>query len=160
MNKKGQIFGMSFTTIFSILLIIAFIIIAFIAIRYFLGIGECSEVGLFYRDLQEEVDDIYFGGQVVDKGFEIKLPSGIGKVCFANLSEKITNQEDYSAMDAGNKNHNVFLVLFQKACNLGSNKINHINMTEITKNSNPWCVDVSRELRLKKDFYDKYVRIE
>ncbi len=159
-NKRGQIFGMSFRTIFSIILIIVFLAVAFIAIRYFLNIGDCTRVGFFYRDLQEEVDNIYFGGQVVDKEFKINLPSGIRRVCFANLSEPITNFVDYADMDAGNLNHNIFLVPFQKACDLGSNKIKHINMTEITLKDNPWCVDVTRNLRLKKEFYDKYVRIE
>jgi hypothetical protein len=39
-------------------------------------------------------------------------------------------------------------------------KIEHINITKITETRNPYCVDVSRDLILKKGFYDKFIMVE
>jgi len=161
MQKRGQhTVGLPFGLIFSIFLIVLFIIIAFIAINHFLDIGRCSEVGRFYEDLQSEVNSA-LSQQLTETEFEINLPSGINKICFSNLSSTISNLEDYEII----KNYyvyeaNLFLIPPEKACNMPYKLISHINISEITTNKNPYCVDVSRNLKLKKDFYDKSVLIE
>ncbi len=160
MNKKGQqIMGLPFSMIFAIFLIIAFIVIAFIAIKYFLTLGGCGGVGLFYDNFQEKINDAW-KSQGSEFNYEIDLPSGITRICFGNMSGDINNYEDYGLLQGFDYEDNLFLIPQKEACNMGSKFIEHLNIDEITKTKNPWCVDVSYVLRIKKDFYDKSVRVE
>ena len=161
-NKKGQqVMGMPFSMIFAIFLIIVFIVIAFIAVKSFLDIGRTSGVGMFYDELQDAVSDA-MGGQSSEASFKIDLPSNIKRVCFANLSATITNSgpeydsiKNYDVYDA-----NVFLVPPEYAQNMQWKLIKYINITKITLNKNPYCVDVDNGLKIKKGFYDKLVWVE
>ena len=164
-SKRAQhTVGLPFGIIFAIFLIIVFIVIAFIAIRHFLDIGECSSVGLFYDELQGEVDDVW-ATQESDSVFEIDLPSGVQKVCFGNLTDEITQTDavlnDYDEISIYKyQEANIFLIPPGEACEMQFTKIEHINITKITETRNPYCVDVSRDLVLKKGFYDKFVVVE
>lgn len=151
--------GIPFGIIFAIFLIVVFIVIAFVAVNHFLDIGKCSGVGLFYDELQEKVDEAW-SSQSSSFDFEVDLPSGIEKVCFGNLSAEITdpNIEEYrEILNYEVYEANTFLVPPEKACNMAWKQINHINISKITESRNPYCVDVSRDLKIKKDFYDKLV---
>lgn len=161
-NKKAQqTMGLPFSLIFAIFLIIVFLIVAFIAIKNFLNIGSTTDVGLFYKEFQEEVTKAW-QGQSSETNFEIDLPSGIEKVCFANLSAKITGSPlDYQHI----RNYNVyeantFLIPPEKAQKMEWKQIDHLNITKITEKSNPYCVEVSNGLKIHKGFYDKLVWVE
>lgn len=160
-DKRAQhIIGMPFGIIFSIFLIVIFIIIAFIVVKHFLSIGSCAEVGIFYEDFQKKINEAWVS-QSSESEVDIAVASGITAVCFANLSAKITEQENYGII----KNYdvydaNLFLLPPEKACNMPYKKIEHINITKITESKNPYCIDVSKKLKIKKDFYDKLVSIE
>jgi hypothetical protein len=162
MDKVGQQgIGMGFGMIFSIFLIIVFFIVAFIAINSFLDIGDSASVGMFYDELQNAVDNS-IRSQSSEKVFDIRLPSGIEKVCFANLSSAITNKgreydliEMYEVYDA-----NVFLVPPRYAENMAWKYIDYVNISATIEGANPYCVDVDNGLLIKKSFYDKYVVIE
>jgi hypothetical protein len=161
-SKKGQqTMGLPFGMIFAIILMIVFVVIAFIAVKSFLDIGKSSGVGMFYRELQDAVDDAR-RGQSSEAGFDIDLPSGIESVCFANLSAEVTNPgaeydaiKNYDVYDA-----NTFLVPPEFSQNMQWKLINGINVTRITSVENPYCVDVDDGLVIKKGFYDKLVWIE
>ncbi len=153
--------GMPFEIIFAIFLIVVFVVIAFIAVGYFLDIGRSSSVGIFYRDFQATVDDA-MRGQSSEFGFEIDLPSEIKEICFANLSAEITNRGDeydairnYDVYEA-----NVFLVPPEYAQNMQWKLIDRINISKITENKNPYCVDADGELKIVKGFYDKLVWVK
>ena len=155
-KKAQETMSMPFSVIFSFFLIIVFIIVAFIAAKSFLDFGSCSSVGLFYDDLQSKIDEAWHSYKS-DFEFEIVLPSGVEKVCFANLSEKITGTKadyelikDYDVYDA-----NVFLVPSGATCDLPYKNIQHINISLITQAKNPYCVEVSKKLRIQKDI-DKF----
>ncbi|NPE27042.1 hypothetical protein HNV12_03505 [Methanococcoides sp. SA1] len=161
-NKRGQqTMGMPFGMIFAIFLIIVFVVIAFMAVGSFLDIGKSAGVGLFYDELQDAVDDA-MRSQSSERDFEIDLPSGVEKICFANLSSRITNPgADYNAI----RNYevydaNTFLVPPEKAQNMQWKLIERINVSKITEARNPYCVEVGNGLVIKKDFYDKLVLIE
>lgn len=161
-NKSGQsIMGLPFGIIFSIILIVVFIMAAFFAINHFLEISKCTQVGEFYDDLQKNVNDAMASGGS-EFTFKTSLPSGIQKICFANLSAPITgDKEDYEAM----KNYdvydaNTFLLPSGKTCGMQYKLIQRINVSEITKMKNPYCVDVARDLVIKKEIYGKYVIIK
>lgn len=161
-GKKGQeAVGMSFGMIFAIFLIVVFMMFAFMAIKFFLGLGESASVGLFYDELQEAVMKSV-QGQESDRKFVINLPGAITQVCFANLSARITNPgaehdaiRNYDVYDA-----NTFLIPPEKAQNMQWKLIDRINISKITAVKNPYCVDVDDGLVIKKGFYDRLVLIE
>jgi hypothetical protein len=161
LNKRGQEnLGMPFGMIFAIFLMIVFIVIAFIAVDSFLDIGNSSGVGMFYRELQDAVDDAR-RGQSSEAEFDVNLPSGIEKVCFANLSAAVTNPgaeydaiKDFEVYDA-----NVFLFPPEYGQNMRWKLIKGINVTATTFVKNPYCVDVNDGLIIVKGFYDKLVWI-
>ena len=159
-KKAQQGVGMGFGIIFAIFLIIVFFIVAFIAINSFLEIGDSASVGMFYDELQDVVNDA-IRSQSIEKTFKVNLPSGIDTVCFANLTAAITNKGSeydaikiYEVYDA-----NVFLVPPKYADNMAWQHIDHLNISAITENKNPYCVEVVKGLLIKKDFYDKHVII-
>lgn len=160
-NKSGQqTMGLPFGMIFAIALIVVFVVIAFIAIGGFLDLGRTAGVGLFYEELQGAVDEAW-SGQSGEFTFKIDLPSGIEEVCFGNLSDNPNNDPKYKEIlnyyvyDA-----NTFLYPPGEAEGMPWKLIQHIDISEITKNKNPYCVPVDQDLRIKKDFYDKLVIIE
>jgi len=162
MKKRGQAnVGMPIGMIFSLFLIAVFLVIAFIAVKSFLGTGRLSEIGIFYNDLQDTVDKAW-QGQSGSKHFQINLPSGIEKVCFADLNNPvITPGQDYEHLrDFEVYDANVFLIPPQKAEGFEWHLIERINITTITETRNPYCVDVEEGLTIKKGFYDKYITIE
>ncbi len=162
MGKSGQqTMSMPFGMIFAIFLIIIFIVIAFVAISTFLDFGRTANVGIFYQDLQKAVDNAMHG-QNVETDFDIQLPGGIVRVCFANLSAPINGAEtDYNMIERFSVYEaNTFLVPPKEAEGFEYKEIQNINISRITKNKNPYCVDVSRPLRIKKGFYDRQVTIE
>ena len=153
--------GLPFGMIFAIILIVVFVVIAFIAVGYFLDIGRASGVGLFYRELQGVVDDA-MRGQSSEVGFDIDLPSKVLFVCFANLSGEITNRgaeyeaiRNYDVYEA-----NVFLVPPEFAENMQWKFVEHLNVGKITESENPYCVSADGELRVGKGFYDKLVWVK
>ena len=93
-NKRGQtVFGMSYGVIFSIFVIVFIVAVAFIAIRHFMGLNSCTQIGLFYDSLQQEVERGWSSGSGrYLKNFEGSLPisgffsSNLKEVCFGNLS--------------------------------------------------------------------------
>ena len=162
LNKRGQqTMGLPFGVIFALFLIIVFVVIAFIAVGYFLDIGRSSEIGLFYEDFQAAIDDAW-AGQSSETTFEINLPSAIDKICFANLSAAISAPgEDYNEIkDYEFYDSNVFLLPTGSAEGMPRKTIDHLNIEEITSVKNPYCVDVDQGLTIKKGFYDKLVVVQ
>ena len=161
-NKKGQqAVGMSFGMIFAIFLIIVFVVIAFMAVNSFMDLGESASVGMFYEELQEAVNDA-LQSQESDRKFAMNLPGGVEKICFGNLSASITNPgEDYDAIkDYVVYEANTFLLPPEKAAGMSWKHIDRINVAKITENSNPYCVDVDVDLKIRKEFYDRLVWVE
>jgi hypothetical protein len=161
MKKRGQLFGMPFTTIFSIFLIAIFIVVAFFAIKYFLNIRRCSEMGLFTDDFQNEITSAWQSPSSY-KTFIRSLPSGIEYVCFADLSKEAdavgVEREIYQELKR-NADYTVNLFFYprKKACIPYAN-IEHINMTM----SNPYCFPVENgkvEIKIEKEFYDPLVKV-
>jgi hypothetical protein len=161
-GKRGQqTMGMPFGMIFAIFLIIVFVVIAFIAMGGFLDIGRASSVGLFYDEFQEAVDEAW-SGQSGEFDFKIDLPDAITELCFANLSDVITNKDltykeilNYDVYEA-----NTFLAPPEAAEGMQWKLINHLDIAKITSQENPYCIPVKKTLRIKKGFYDKLVMVE
>jgi hypothetical protein len=114
---------------------------------------------LFYSDLGGKINNAWKSTQVEEE-FKISLPSAVEKVCLANMSARITNQQDAKEIMSYNPDSNVFLIPASGACDMSSKTIAHLNIQEITKNKNPYCVPVSSNLRIVKGIYDKLVVIQ
>jgi hypothetical protein len=125
MNKRGQtIFGLSFGMVFSILIIIMIIAVAFYAINSFLDIDKCAQAGLLFESVQDEIDRAWTSGQYSQTHYE-KFPSGISEVCFGDISlpeiAPITNSEHFEFYQAfndadPNAGTNMFLYPIEEAC--------------------------------------------
>lgn len=162
-NKRGQqAIGMSFGMIFAIFLIVVFVVIAFIAVNSFLDIGGTASVGLFYDELQDAVSNALRSGES-NRKFAIDLPSGIEKICFANLS-MLPKNDDYGDYDVISDYEfyeaNTFLVPPEKAQGMAWKLIDRIDVSKITEDRNPYCVDVDDGLKIRKEFTSRLVWIE
>ncbi len=149
-NKRGKraqhLFGLPFSVIFSILLIIFFIVIAFIAIRHFLDLRNCTQIGLFIEDLQADVDKAW-GSQSSSFEFSGRLPGSLDYVCFANLSNSVSDgsleETVYNEISIYEyTNSNLFFYPREKACDIPYYNIKHIDIRGITDLKNPYCIKI------------------
>ena len=91
MEKKGQL-KLSFGMIFSIILVILFLVFAFYAIQKFLSMQEQVQLNQFKEDFQGEINKLWQSTQG-SKNLEYKLPSKTTSVCFDNgISIKLNNR--------------------------------------------------------------------
>lgn len=162
-GKRGQgVFGMSFGMIFSIILIIFILAAAFFVIRNFLNLSECADTGLFYDDLQNEVDKAWKSSFYQDV-FEVKLPSRITYVCFGGLEQEpgsATEKEkqDELKSDYFGRGNNVFLYPNSKACDsrLASYNLTHVDIEKF------FCISESGgklSVKLEKGSFDALVKV-
>lgn len=147
-SKKGQgIFGMSFGFIFSIILIIALIGVTMYAIAFFLNLSGCTNIGLFYDSLQDEIDRAWSSGIYSDTLGKIPTgeleKAGIEMICFGELDSTTSDNPDLQREleDALFENKdNLFLSPPNKACEgeLASYDIKHIQIEKF------FCVNVDK----------------
>jgi len=163
-NKKAQqIMGLSFSTIFSIFLIIFFIIVGIIVINSFLKTQNCSKLGLFLEDFQSEIN-IAWNSQKYISQFKSELPTNIEYVCFVNLSKIIDNNhtmirevELYAEEDS-----NFFFYPTKNSCEMPAHSLKHLNINQITSLKNPYCIAIKSktiEFQIKKEMNQALVTI-
>lgn len=158
--KKGGQFQLSFSMIFSIILIISIIAIAAYVTINFLSLGKCTKVGLFYDGLKEKINDAWTSTIYRDV-FTGELPSEIEYVCFGDLgggySGEYGKQFDYLSEYVGAGN-NVFLYPLQDSCDkrLSYLKLEKIEITGF------FCARVENgkvEIRINKGQFDSKVAV-
>lgn len=164
-KRSQSIFGISFSVMFSIILIVFFIAAAFMAIDFFLGIQKQASTGLFLTELQNEVDNAWAAGEYANAKFESALPAGIEYVCLINMSAGLSSDADakekeiFRDIKYGNYENNLVFWPVAKAGSMSHNKIGHIRLPD----ENPHCVAVENGkavLSIKKEFADALVRVE
>ncbi|MEK6820616.1 MAG: hypothetical protein AABX71_02800 [Nanoarchaeota archaeon] len=162
--KRSQI-QISFGMIFSIILIIAFIGVAFYAINIFLDWKKCIETGMFKEDLQEAVDRAW-SRDSSSEIFSGNLQASLERVCFVDLSKDKEGEwaEYYDKLKKeGYIDINIFFWPLSKVCEgQRSFSLKHLNMSYITENANPHCAESTNgkiELRIEKGFDDVLVKI-
>ena len=161
---------MPFQMIFSLVLIAVFLVVAFFVIMNFLNIQECSQIGLFQRDLQEKITSIW-QAQEAEQTFEGNLPASIKYVCFLNFTRgKILTGLNAEQRDIASKVYedlsvyykykkaNFFLYPTKSSCNMPYKVLAHIDASSI---SNPFCIENKGKvsIRLYKGFDDVSVKI-
>lgn len=105
MNKKG--FEMSFSIIFSIIVIAVIIAVAFYTISYFLRLKQCTELGLYGRELQDEIDRAW-NSDSSSAVFTRTLPGFVDKVCIGSLTETSNVREQFSLQRFRSSGGNLF----------------------------------------------------
>jgi hypothetical protein len=163
-NKRGQtIFGVSFGVIFSVILIMFFIVVTFIVIRAFINSGNCTKIGLFVDDFKESIRDAW-NSQSSSFEFSRNLPTNIEYVCFANLSTNFNGNENINE-EIGRyegKNANLFFYPRGKACDMPYHNIDYLDIEKITSSKNPYCVAVNKgkfSIQIEKGFNNNLVEV-
>ena len=129
-NKRAESsVGMSFGVIFSIILMIVFIVFAFIAINYFLNMSKVTTTNLFYENLKVEM--ICF--------FDFKKPATIEV-------EKYKEVEMYDFTG-----ENLFLFPQRAMPSLNKKIIENINVSQTTIDENPFCIRNPSTIKLVKE---------
>ena len=162
-NKKADI-QISFNMIFSIILIIVFIVTATYVIKKFINTSQCSQIGIFKNDLQNEIDKAWAstGESVYSKSFDI--PSKITYICFADKNKTYTGTyKDYARdFKYSNPGNNFFFVPMKNACDFKTLTIKHIDIKKTTSSINPYCIPVKNgkvDVRIVKGITDSLVCI-
>lgn len=162
-QRKGQM-NLSFGMIFSIILIVVFIVFAFYAIGKFLDIQKTAKTGQFVENLEADVDKMWKSSQGSQET-EYSLSSSIDYVCFADFESSKTGlkQNFYDDLRMVHfNNENLFFYPVGSAGGIDSTKIDNIDLTEITKKENPYCIPNTAgkiKLTIKKDIDDALVTI-
>lgn len=161
-EKRGQL-KLSFGMIFSIILIIAFLVFAFYAIQKLLSAQSSLKESQFIDNLQNDVDTLWKSSQGSQEN-TYSLNKGIEKVCFIDdkVDAKGKDQQlyaDFSLLSYGGDNM-IFYPLEESK--IGSVKIDHIDVIAMTEQDNPTCfnnVDGKVSLTVEKQFGDALVQI-
>jgi len=159
MRKRGQ-FDISFGMIFSIIIIIAIIGVAFYVITNFLQTSKCAEIGLFYDDLRKDIDKAWEATKYRDS-FTGTLSSGVEMVCFGDSSQTPGEykKEFDELVRGGGRGHNVFISPKKEACDvsLASIKLEHAKTDQF------FCVNVNDKklsIKMEKNVFDSLVSIK
>lgn len=161
-NKRAEIFGMSFSMIFSIILIVFFIIVAFVGFKYFFKWQKCNELTMFVNDFEFRIEEVWKSDLGASINFSSTLPSEIEYVCIMNLKNQTisaTNKEQdlfnimKSSLYGKSINDNLYFYspdspLCVKSKN--SKDIKYINLQQ----KNPICIKVINKkffVKIEKD---------
>ncbi len=159
-NKRAQLFGMPFSMIFSIILIVVILVVAFFVISYFLKFKRCSESGLFFNDLENEVKEAYESAfyETRDKPFTRSLPSGVEYVCIADITKDGSTEKEKEMIAKlrryANQDSNVFLYPPQEVCSEARSR--YVNYLE--EKEGLYCFEVNGgkvEIGIKRDYTGK-----
>ncbi|MEK6889328.1 MAG: hypothetical protein AABW80_04445 [Nanoarchaeota archaeon] len=160
LKKRGQI-QLSFGMIFSIILIIATVAVAFFFIKNFLNSSSCVQVNKFYDDLQKDIDKVWRAPQA-EELFMINLPGGINAVCFGNLElaqQKGFVQEYGDLRKYQEDESNIYLYPGKKACDgeLAVKELKHFDDSDF------FCINLDADNKIKiikESSKDSLVKIE
>jgi hypothetical protein len=160
-KRANESVGMSVNVIFSIFLIVVFISVAFVAINFFLKMNNSGQIGNFYEDFQEEIDNAW-ASSGTSKTFEVDLSNKIEYLCFMDSEssgrgiweESYGNFSVYSFGGA-----NFFVYPLSAAGDLKSKEVKHLNISQITHENNPYCIQNPSTIQITKDVYSQLVEI-
>jgi len=159
MKKRAQL-DISFGFIFGIIIIAVIIAVAIYVMVYFMRMNCATQTGIFYQDLQDEIDKAW-AGSITSKTYSGKIPGSIESVCFGSLdlnplADSRTQYESLIRFKSLDKN--AFLYPSEKACSaqLANHKLEHVNMTLF------FCVNVTAgkaSLKISKGTADALVTL-
>jgi hypothetical protein len=149
-NSKGQS-QISFSMIFSVILIIFFVAFAIYGINKFLELQRLAQIGRFKSDFQEDINGVYKSTQSSNP-FNYSIPKTIKQVCFVNNRVNPRNS----------KTENMYFIPDEK---YEGYMLENVNITKTIEGStnNELCILTSNgrvSLTLKKDWNEILVVIE
>jgi len=114
MQKSKKAVELSFTFIFSIILIAVFIFVAVWAIRHFLELKDRTQIQIAINDIETTIQEIW-QAEEAQKTESFFLPSSVTSICFANFSQA-TQQSNNENNELNKyqtiKNKNLFILPF------------------------------------------------
>lgn len=128
-RKRGGI-QLSFGMIFSIIIIIAIVGVAFYAIKHFLNLQKCTEISLFYDDLQKNIDRAW-SSEITVEDYESKLPGSIDSVCFGDVAAG-SGKEALALRRYRSQGGNIFLYPPENACGHVFKEIKHVDLSALS----------------------------
>ena len=164
-SKRSQgVFGLSFGTIWGIILIVFFIVGAFFGIRAFLDYQKCTSIGMFFNGLQSDVNRAW-NSQDSNFRYNSSLPAGSEYVCFLNVTGSVKNANAIETTlydtikNAGwALGNNAYLYAPSKDFCTKWTSIKHLNLTD----HNPICAKVVKNMvsiKVEKKFEENLVRL-
>lgn len=161
-TKKAEgVFGMSFGMIFSIILIVFFFAAAFLGIRTFLNWQKCAQIGMFFDDIQNRVDEAW-NSPSASYRFNATLPTSIKNVCLINITGNTVNANNiekaiFNYLKTGYLDPTKNFYLYAPEANLCMNwkNLKHISYA----NKNPQCFSVINGLvsiKIERKFEDTF----
>lgn len=131
----------SFGMIFSIILIVIFIAVAFYGISKFLDYQKRIQIGQFVNYFQEDVKKMNSPGSISQ---DYSLPNAIEYICFADVLKKSSGDyaEFYNEfkLSSSGGDKNMFFYPKKAAEGYNSIKLENINLENITNIENPYCI--------------------
>ena len=159
----GQI-KMSFGMIFSIILIIVFLVFAFYAIKIFLGIGDEAKTQKFISDFQSDINRIWISDGESSEEKEYSLPSKIPYVCFVDFDISATgnNAGFYKELKRAYYGSENMIFYPIGSSEVESAELKNINLDSIISYENPYCIDNDGKiiLTLSKNYGEALVSVK
>ncbi len=141
MKKRGDL-SLSFGMIFSIILIITFLVAGFYAITKFIGFQQTIQTEQFLNDLQNDINKMWKSPQG-SQTIVYSLPTKITSVCFED--------DEFQNLNFISKEI------------LAGKKIENIDIAKTIQEEDPFCIPNIKgklSLRLVKDYGETLVTIE
>ncbi len=156
-KKRGDI-SLSFGFIFSVILIAIIAATAFYAIRYFINLSKCTQISLFHKEFQDEVDAVW-NSEIASDNFAGNLPGAIKSVCFKDGNFQGSGREYEELKDYFSAGGNMFLYPPENSCQQASRKAQHVDLSGL----NWHCFQVKDgkvAIKLEKNSDDALVRVK
>jgi len=159
--KKGQM-KISFSMIFSILLVVLLLALAFYGIRYFMDFSDSAQTAKSVHKFSEDVKGVWQASMASEE-VNYTFPDGIKYFCYVEQDSEIKGDfeslfdevssfldpEDNSFVYSSEENHE-------------TSKIDYLDVSSLTSDNNPNCFEIDEgrlSLIIKKDFQGSGVEI-
>lgn len=142
-QKRAQM-KISFGMIFSIILIIAFLVFGFYGVKFFINLQEKAKFAKFQDDFQDDIDQLWRSTQG-SQNLEYTLPKGVEKVCIV--------KSDFS---------NIVFEPREEFRDVETIKLEHVDFESSIGSSKSLCFDNNDKVKIsiKKEFGSDLVEIE
>lgn len=162
-SLRGQV-NISFGMIFSVILIVFFLVFAFYAINTFLGFTDNAKAGKFYTDFQSDISNVWSNSVFSSQNFNYSVPSYVNLVCIADFNSegRGSNSAIYTELKTAYTGKENIVFYPVKFTGYESKELNYLNMSAIVSQENPFCINASNgqvSLVLKKDYGQALVTV-
>lgn len=149
------------------IIIIALIGVAVYGITIFLQVGSVAEIGLFYEEFQNSVNDIW-SSATTNKVVSFSTPSSVKFVCFGSIANNIDAGRYTSQLKSlrqsssrfQQENTNMFIYPPEKANEFAFKKIDKIDISSLGTFDCFESVNRKVNIRLSKGEFESLVKVQ